>query len=120
MTALRSRPLAVAETLMPDLADDTARGLLSSLLVDEPPAADHEASIEQFRRRLEWKQHLRQMREVARGIAESQDAGGVETPSAEFRAVHQSGAAVYRFAGGTAQSLEARDPEGPQGVPKHE
>jgi hypothetical protein len=105
--ALRHRPDAPAESLMPDLATDEARSVLSSLLVEDRESVDARVSIEQFQRRLERSQRLRRAREVSQAIAETQAKTGVEAPMhAELRILHKESAVVYEITGGVAQSLE--------------
>jgi DNA primase len=78
LEALRARPDALPESLLTDL-DDAGRHMLSELVVDDDEAAtiDPQASIADFRRRLELGQRLRHIREVSRSIAEAQAS---ETP----------------------------------------
>jgi len=105
--ALRHRPDAPAESLMPDLSTDEARSVLSSLLVEDRESVDARVSIEQFQRRLERSQRLRRAREVSQAIAETQAKTGVEAPMhAELRILHKESAVVYEITGGVAQSLE--------------
>jgi DNA primase len=105
--ALRHRPDAPAESLMPDLATDEARSVLSSLLVEDRESVDARVSIEQFQRRLERSQRLRRAREVSQAIAETQAKTGVEASMhAELRILHKESAVVYEITGGVAQSLE--------------
>ena len=57
---------------------------------------------------------------VGATIAEAQQTTGVAAPvDDQLRAMHEDGAGVYGFGGGTAQSLE-HGPQGPQGVHTHE
>jgi DNA primase len=117
VTALKARPGAPAEALMADLADDTTRGLLASLLVDERAAGDPSTSIQQFRERLEVRARLRRMRETSRSIAETQAATGVETRlEDELRRLQEDGREVrWHALGGRITG-----PDGPQGVERHE
>jgi DNA primase len=117
VTALKARPDAPAEALMADLADDTTRGLLASLLVDERAAGDPSTSIQQFRERLEVRARLRRMRETSRSIAETQAATGVETRlEDELRSLQEDGREVrWHALGGRITG-----PDGPQGVERHE
>ncbi|HSE91977.1 MAG TPA: DNA primase [Methylomirabilota bacterium] len=73
LVALRARPDATPESLLTDL-DDAGRGALAALVVDEDEAGttDPQASIADFRRRLERAQRLRRIRAVSRSIAEAQ------------------------------------------------
>src|SRR5438309_1497920 len=78
--ALKHRPDASAESLMPDLPTDEARSVLSSLLVVDRESVDARVSIGQFQRRLERSQRLRRAREVSQAIAETQAQTGVAAP----------------------------------------
>src|SRR5437660_1190670 len=105
--ALKHRPDASAESLMPDLPTDEARSVLSSLLVEDRESVDARVSIGQFQRRLERSQRLRRAREVSQAIAETQAKTGVAAPMhAELRTLHKESAVVYEITGGIAQSLE--------------
>ena len=105
--ALKHRPDASAESLMPDLATDDARSVLSSLLVEDRESVDARVSIGQFQRRLERSQRLRRAREVSQAIADVQAKTGVAAPMhAELRTLHKESAVVYEITGGVAQSLE--------------
>jgi DNA primase len=118
--ALRARPEAPAETLLPDLADEEARGLLAALLVEARGEADVVALVPQFQRHLEREQRLRRQRALARGIAETQAATGAAASVQEaLRTLHDESKAVYEIAGGVAQSLPPRPPV-PQGVQTNE
>src|SRR2546425_44980 len=113
--ALKHRPDATAESLMPDLATDDARSVLSSLLVEDRESVDARVSIEQFQRRLERSQRLRRAREVSQSIAETQAKTGVTAPMhAELRTLHEESAVVYGITGGVAQSLEHGTTESPR------
>src|SRR5256712_6689677 len=105
--ALKHRPDASAESLMPDLATDDARSVLSSLLVEDRESVDARVRIGQFQRRLERSQRLRRAREVSPAIAETQaKTGGAAPTPAELRTLHKESAVVYEITGGVAQSLE--------------
>src|SRR6059036_621047 len=105
--ALKHGPDASAESLMPDLATDDARSVLSSLLVEDRESVDARVSIGQFQRRLERSQRLRRAREASQAIAETQAKTGVAAPMhAELRTLHKESAVVYEITGGVAQSLE--------------
>jgi DNA primase len=80
VAALRIRPDATAEGLMTDLDDETARGVLAALLVEEREADGAAASVAEFQRRLERRRKLRSLRQLSRSIAEAQAAGGVDAP----------------------------------------
>jgi hypothetical protein len=118
--ALKRLPDVAAAGLLPELSGEPARHALSALLVEEHVADDPRASIEQYTRRLDRAQRLRRMRVMGRTIAEAQQTTGVAAPVDDhLRALHEDGAGVYGFGGGTAQSLE-HGPQGPQGVHTHE
>jgi DNA primase len=80
VSALRVRPDATAEGLMTDLDDESVRGVLAALLVEERPLEDEGAIVAEFQRRLERRQKLRSMRELSRSIAEAQATGGADAP----------------------------------------
>jgi DNA primase len=120
LQALKRLPEAAPAGLLPELPGEPARHALSALLVEEHLAEDPRASIDQYTRRLDRAQRLRRMRIMGRSIAEAQQTTGVAAPvDDQLRAMHQDGAGVYGFGGGTAQSLE-HGPQGPQGVHTHE
>src|SRR5439155_851381 len=74
--ALRARPEAAAEALMPDLPGDVERGVLAALLLDERDQMDAATELAQFQNRFELKRRLQRLREATRAIAEGQAAGG--------------------------------------------
>ena len=119
--ALATRPDADAEALMPDLPDDSTRGLLAALLVEERALDDHVALIGQFRIHLEREQRLKRQRAMLRTIAETQASTGATAAvhDAQLRTLHEDSKIVYGMAGGVAQSLE-HGPRGPQGVETNE
>jgi DNA primase len=119
VAALRARPVAAAESLLPDL-DDTARNVLAGLLVEEDHrlSEDPQASIADFRRRLELAQRLRRLREVTRGIAEGR-AATEQLPHDEFRTLTREGKLVLDATRGIAP-VHHPGPSGPQGVQTHE
>jgi DNA primase len=120
LQGLRRSPGAAPAALLAELSGEPARHALSALLVEEHLAEDPRASIEQYTRRLDRAQRLRRMRIMGRTIAEAQQTTGVAAAvDDQLRAMHEDGAGVYGFGGGTAQSLE-HGPEGPQGVHTHE
>jgi DNA primase len=117
VAALKGRPDAAAETLLSDLPDESTANLLSALLVAErEDEDDNQAVIDQFAAHLEREHRLRRQREITRSISEGQPAA---TPREEFVDLHRQSKVVYELAGGSAQSLEPRDP-GPQGAQTHE
>jgi DNA primase len=120
VAALRVRPDATPEGLMTDLDDESARGVLAALLVEEREPGAAEASIAEFQRRLDRRRRLRRMRELSRGIAEAQATGGVDAPIQEalLKLSHES-KEVYALSRAAAPS-DHPGPEGPQGVQRHE
>src|SRR5207237_8479525 len=80
VAAIKHRPDAAGEGLMSDLDDESARGLLAALLVEERVPEDAGASIVEFQRRLERRQRMRRMRDLSRSIAEAQATGGADAP----------------------------------------
>jgi hypothetical protein len=120
VSALKARPAADAEALMPDLPDDSTRGLLAALLVEERKPEDSVALVGQFKIHLEREQRLKRQRAVLRVIAESQAATGAGAAvQDELRSLHEDSKIVYGLAGGVAQSLD-HGPRGPQGVETNE
>jgi DNA primase len=120
VSALKARPDADAEALMPDLPDESTRGLLAALLVEDRKPEDHAALVGQFKIHLEREQRLKRQRAVLRVIAESQATTGAGAAvHDELRSLHEDSKIVYGLAGGVAQSLE-HGPRGPQGVETNE
>jgi DNA primase len=117
LAALVRRPDARPESLMPDLDDEAARGLLAALVVEERGPEDPAPAIRDFQRRLELKRRLRWLRETKQVIAEAQEQHGALAVDDELRLVHEHGGIVHQIAGARAQSLEARDPGGPRRSP---
>jgi DNA primase len=110
--ALRARPDAPAEGLLADLPD-TARNLVAAFLMEERADEDPPATIAQFARRLERQQALRRMRELSRGIAETQTEAAL--PHDEFRTLTREGKSVLEFTRGVGSSPPT-GPTGKQGV----
>jgi DNA primase len=105
--ALKDRPDAAAETLLPDLVDDDARSRLAALLVQEPAIDDPDATVHQFERLLDRMQRVRHMREVGRSIAELQERQGAQSVPGELqRALAKDGAVVHEMVGGVPQPLD--------------
>jgi DNA primase len=118
--ALVARPDADAEALMSDLPDESTRGLLAALLVEDRELDDRQAIVGQFKIHLEREQRLKRQREVLRVIAETQaTTGAAAAVHDELRALHEDSRVVYGIAGGVAQSLD-HGPRGPQGVETNE
>lgn len=114
--ALVARPDADAETLMTDLPDDTTRGLLAALLVEDRVLEHPAGIIEQFRAHLEREQRLKRQRALSRVIAESQaTTGSAAAVHDEIRALYDESKIVYGMTRGVAQPLE-HGPKGLQGV----
>jgi DNA primase len=116
LTALRARPEAPAEGLLPDL-DETAAGVLTALVLEDDRrfSEDPAGAIADFRRHLEREERLRRQRQITRSISEAQSAGGsVATPVEEFRALHQESKVVYEMLGNVAQTLDHRDTAPPR------
>lgn len=103
VAALRRRPGATAESLLPDVPDDAARGTLAGLLVESPDTATLRASVEQFQRRLERRQGLRRLRTLTQGVAEAQAAGTTTSVDETFRTLQQEGRAMYDHARSTQE-----------------
>jgi hypothetical protein len=132
VAALRLRPDATAEGLMTDLDDESTRGVLAALLVEERPLDDVGANIAEFQRRLERRQRLRRMREISRSIAEAQAAGGIDAPiqdalhrlnreSKEVYALSRAVAASDHTAPAGREAPTGQEaPAGPQGVQTYE
>ncbi|MBI2207456.1 MAG: DNA primase [Candidatus Rokubacteria bacterium] len=119
ISALRQRPDASAESLLPDLADDTTRGMMTALLCDEErhEQLDPSASIRDFRSRLELSQRLRAIRETARTLAADEAAGAADaTPMEHIRFLDREGRAVHAQALGVTSKPD-QGPVGPEGVP---
>jgi hypothetical protein len=105
VSALRLRPDATAEGLMTDLEDESARGALAALLVEDRNP-DHEgASVAEFQRRLERRQRLRRLRALSRSIAEAQATGGADAPIQDaMLKLHHEGREVYELSRAVAAS----------------
>ena len=98
VAALRLRPDATAEGLMTDLDDESARGVLAALLVEERDSENESASVAEFQRRLERRQRLRRLRALSRSIAEAQATGGADAPIQEaMLKLHHEGREVYEL-----------------------
>ena len=120
LTALAARPEADAETLMTDLPDDSTRGLLAALLVEDRVLDNPAGIIEQFKTHLEREQRLKRQRTLTRVIAESQAAtGSAAAVHDEFRALYDESKIVYGMTRAVAQPLE-HGPKGPQGVERND
>ena len=105
VAALRLRPDATAEGLMTDLDDESTRGVLAALLVEERDSEDESASVAEFQRRLERRQKLRSMRALSRSIAEAQATGGADAPIQEaMLKLHHESREVYELSRAVAES----------------
>jgi DNA primase len=119
--ALKARPEADAEALMPDVPDDSTRSVLAALLVEDRALDDRAALIGQFKIHLEREQRLKRQRAMLRAIAETQASTGAvaAVQDEQLRTLHEDSKVVYGMAGGVAQSLE-HGPRSPQGVETNE
>jgi DNA primase len=119
--ALRERPEADGAALLADLPSEAARHTLSSLLVADATPTDPQASIEQFRRRLDRAQRLRRLRAAARDIAERQhaSAGADDSLVDALRDLERESKTVYGYTRAVGLP-HPMGPEGPQGVQAHE
>jgi DNA primase len=119
--ALRERPDAEGAALLAELPSDAARSTLSALLVAEASPSDAEASIEQFRRRLDRAQRLRRLRAASRDIAERQQASTSADDSLvdALRDLERESKTVYGYTRAVGLP-HPMGPEGPQGVQAHE
>jgi len=105
VAALRLRPDATAEGLMTDLDDESTRGVLAALLVEERDSEDESASVAEFQRRLERRQRLRSLRALSRSIAEAQATGGADAPIQEaMLKLHHESREVYELSRAVAES----------------
>ena len=105
VVALRERPEATAEGLMTDLEDESARGVLAALLVEERDPDGEATSVLEFQRRLERRQRLRRLRALSRSIAEAQATGGTEAPiHEELLMLHRESREVYELSRAVAPS----------------
>jgi len=119
--ALRERPDAEGAALLAELPSDAARSTLSALLIAEVLPSDAEASIEQFRRRLDRAQRLRRLRAASRDIAERQQASTSADDSLvdALRDLERESKTVYGYTRAVGLP-HPMGPEGPQGVQAHE
>ena len=119
--ALRERPEAEGAALLAELSSEAARHTLSALLVSEATPSDPQASIEQFRRRLDRAQRLRRLRAAARDIAERQQAstGADDSLVDALRDLERESKTVYGYTRAVGLP-HPMGPEGPQGVQAHE
>jgi DNA primase len=119
--ALRQRPDAEGAALLAELTSDAARSTLSALLVADAAPSDPEASIEQFRRRLDRAQRLRRLRAASRDIAERQQASTSVDDSLvdALRDLERESKTVYGYTRAVGLP-HPMGPEGPQGVQAHD
>jgi hypothetical protein len=90
---------------MTDLDDESARGVLAALLVEERSPDDESASVAEFQRRLERRQRLRRLRALSRSIAEAQATGGADAPMQEtLLLLHRESREVYELSRAVAAS----------------
>jgi DNA primase len=125
--SLKTFPALDATALLSAVPSDTARHMISALVVDDDGLEDSASSIEQFKRRLEFSSRRRRVRELSRSIALAQARGAASALEGELLAVQRDSARVYELAGGSAQAVDRvvdpahpTGPEGPQGVHAHE
>ncbi len=79
LTALRAHPDVPPEALVGRLAEEEERNLLSRLLLEEGPCPDAPAALVQdMRRRLERRRHLRRIRELRQAISQAPVDGDAE------------------------------------------
>ena len=105
VAALRLRPDATAEGLMTDLDDESTRGVLAALLVEERDSEDDSSSVAEFQRRLERRQRLRSLRALSRSIAEAQATGGADAPIQDaMLKLHHESREVYELSRAVAES----------------
>jgi len=82
LLALRAHPGVAPDALVQRLPAEAARALLSRLLLEDrawpEPVSD---VVEDFRRRLERRRHLRQIREMSQAVARAEADGSPELTS---------------------------------------
>lgn len=110
LRALRERPEAPAEALMPDLPGETERGLLARLLVEERGWPEPARLILEYGRRYEIRRRLRRIRRVTQAIARAQTSGDptVAELEAELRELERQALEVRELAA-TPRPPAARD-----------
>ncbi len=112
--ALRRRPEAAAESLLPDVPDE-ARHLLAALLMEEDEAArvDPAAAVAGYRRSLELRHRRRRVQELGRRLAA---APAAEVPIEHLRVLDRESKEAY------AHLVQRITPAShrPQGVETHE
>jgi DNA primase len=105
VAALRLRPDATAEGLMTDLDDESTRGVLAALLVEDRDPDGESAGVVEFQRRLERRQRLRRLRALSRSIAEAQATGGADAPIQDaMLKLHHESREVYELSRAVAES----------------
>ena len=125
---LKRLPATPATALLAELATDEARHMVAALVVEDTTTPDPRASIEHFRRRLEFLGGRRRVRDLSRSIGAAQASQGVHAPvDDDLLAVQRDSARVYQHQGGSAQVVDRAvdhphpmGPDGPQGVQGHE
>jgi DNA primase len=125
--ALKAFPTLEATALLTVVASETARHMISALIVEDGSVEDAASAIEQFQRRLEFLNRRRRVRELSRSIALAQAEDGARALDGELLAVQRDSARVYELTGGSAQAVDRAvdhshptGPEGPQGVQAHD
>jgi len=125
---LKRLPETPATALLAELASDEARHMVAALVVEDTTTPDPRASIEHFRRRLEFLGGRRRVRDLSRSIGAAQALQGVHASvDDDLLAVQRDSARVYQHQGGSAQVVDRAvdhphpmGPDGPQGVQGHE
>jgi len=125
---LKRLPETPATALLAELASDEARHMVAALVVEDTTTPDPRASIEHFRRRLEFLGGRRRVRDLSRSIGAAQASQGVHASvDDDLLAVQRDSARVYQHQGGSAQVVDRAvdhphpmGPDGPQGVQGHE
>ncbi|MBI2468173.1 MAG: DNA primase [Candidatus Rokubacteria bacterium] len=110
LAALQAHPQVEPAALVQRLEGEAERVLLTRLLVEERPWLEPQALVEEIRRRLDRRRHLRRIREIRQAItkAETDGAPGL----ADLQVALQDAARQVREL--TARSgREDRDPERP-------
>jgi DNA primase len=102
LKALKARPEASPEALMPELPGESERGLLAAFLVEDQAWADPARLIQEYRKRYEIRHRLRRIHEVAQAIARAQAAGdpSLAELEAELRELERQAREVRELAGG--------------------
>jgi DNA primase len=82
LRALRAYPAVTPDALIQRLTGEPERALLSRLLLEERAWPEPiSAVVEDFRRRLERRRHLREIREMSQAVARAEADGSAELPA---------------------------------------